>query len=391
MHGRLKVAVFFLCASGVGFVLGRLTSQSPESVPDLSGSGAVVATSATTTAPRTTNSRAEPLPDRESMIAEIRRLGAAPINAQRYDELRKLLAAWGKDDPLVALAYVTDHFPKDRQEQLVPELLGVWAKDNPRAAWDWVVRKAPPALTQPTLVDAVLSEIGKADANLAWRLAEGMAAKRPDDAQSTFVSALRGILYAGDYPTAIRLLGETKLPTAEGRYDLTSLIASDWGRYEPEKAAAWLMSLPAGFDRRQALISLSQSWSTVDARAAADFAAQLPPSDERQAMLATAVDNWVTGHPGEVGVWMLRYKQSPDFDQVVAAVASSEKVVSSSVKTSIEWAETITDYDVRLQTLARIMDRWMTLDSESTKKFLLSSNDLPAEIRDDLRKRLRLD
>lgn len=325
------------------------------------------------------------------MITRIRRIGAAPASAQRFAELKALLIEWAKVDALGALAHVCKNFPKDRQEQLVPDLLSQWAKDNPRAAWEWVIHTAPPTLTQLTLVDAVLSETGKTDAKLAWSLANSIAGERPYDAQSIYVSALRGILYQGDYATAVGLLDQAKVPTAEGRYDLTSLIASDWGRYEPEKAATWLMNLPAGFDRRQALISLSQSWSAVDARAAADFAAHLPPSSERQAMLTTAVDNWVTDRPGEVGEWMLRYKQSPDFDQVIAAVASSEKIVNRDVKTSIEWADTIADRDVRLQTLTKIMDRWITSDAESAKKFLLSSSELPLEIRNDLRKRFGLD
>ena len=120
------------------------------------------------------------------------------------------------------------------------------------------------------------------------------------------------------------------------------------------------------------------------------FVFSLPPVQERQSILNTAVDQWAIGHPDQVGEWLLRYQQHPDFDQVVAAVASSQHVVGRDPLLAISWADTIIDYDVRLQTLARIMDRWITRDDETAKNFLLTSPELTPETRADLRRRLQL-
>lgn len=333
--------------------------------------------------------------DMRSRSAEFKtkllRLGNQPSSAARYDEVVGMLQAWMAVDPLSAIDYTRSQFSRDRQEHILPTLLGEWAKKSPAQAWDWVSTKLPGDLTRPTMVDAVLSEIGKSDSALASNFATGFARAHPDEAQSVYVSALRGILYSGNYDAARGLVDKAELPAGSGRYDLTGLIASEWARYDPEKTAVWARSLPAGSEeRKQAILGLGQSWAEVDGWRAADFAAQLPPSRERVAMLSTAVDKILTERPAEVGEWLLRYKQHPDFDEVVSAVATAERTVSEHPTLAVGWADTISDDRQRLDALAKIMDRWLTRDSRSAKEFLKASTELPAETRLALSHRLGL-
>ncbi len=330
-------------------------------------------------------------PPTDTFASRLARFGAAPLNAAQSDELRRQLQEWAARDPRAALGYVIATFSRQRQEQLVPLILATWAKSDPRGAWAWLSTEEASKLTFPTIADAVLSEASKYQPAIAWELASQAAQQRPYDAQGLYVSALRGMLYTGNFEGAIGMIEQAHFPNGEGRYDLTSLIASDWGRYEPQKAAAWLRGLPEGFERRQALISLGQSWAEVDPQSVADFAADLPPSLERASMLSSAVDKWVTDHPSEVGEWLLRYQQHGDFDQILAAISTNQRVVWQNPPLAISWADTIADSDVRMQALAQIFDHWLTRDDRSAKAFLLKSDQLAPDIRSELRHRLHVD
>lgn len=376
MRTTLSVLLLVALAASGGYYLGSSRATAKRDTPR-----------AEVAAPGVVAKRPPP----SAVLAErVAQFGPGPANAAQADQFKQQLEAWAGVDPKGALAYLIANVSHDRQEQLVPLVLAVWARSDPVAAWGWLSTEEAKSLTFPTLADAVLSEASRTQPDVAWRLASEMAQQRPYDAQSLYVSALRGMLYVGNYKAAIDLVNQAQFPNGEGRYDLTSLIASDWGRYEPEKAAAWLKGLPEGFERRQAMISLGQSWAEIDAQRAADFAAQLPASLERASMLSAAVDRWVTEHPGQVGEWLLRYQQSRDFDQIVSAIATNQQVVWQNPPLAISWAESITDPDVRLQSLSAIFDHWLTRDDQSAKAFLLKSGQLSADVRDELRRRLHI-
>ena len=306
-------------------------------------------------------------------------LSGAPSEL-RYDAVLQALLQWGAGDPRAALDYTRHHFDPRHRNTFLSSLLAAWAAREPQAAWQWVKSSLPGDHTQ---FDAVLSTIGKTNPDLAWQDArEGTAQMAQKRDQSLYVSALRGILYQGGYEKAAALINALPLSPDGQKYDLTSILGGEWARFEPQQAAQWITRQPGdanSFDRQQMLVSLGLSWAQSDPQAAAAFAAQLPPGVARQNMLAVALNGWATNHPDEAAQWLNQYPNDPELDYVVRSLATSPKVIDASPDQALAWANTMSDEDLRLQTLKIIVDRWMTKNFAAAKTYVQNAN-LPSRI-----------
>jgi len=291
--------------------------------------------------------------------------------------------------PATALAYIKDHLIPQHQSALFSKVLAIWAKSAPQEAWNWVCQKMPDDYTQ---YDAVLSEIGKANPDTALRFATELAGKKDaKHTQTIFVSALRGIVYSGNYRLATQLIANAQLPPGREEFDLSSFVAGEWGRYNPEEAAQWVKTLPQDSSSRQwALTSLGVSWAQSDPRAVADFAAQLSPSVGRQNMLSTALSTWAVQQPEEAGAWLNQHPNDPSMDSVVRSMAGSPKLVQDHPDLAVAWANTIFDDDIRLQTMGLIVTQWMESNPLAANEFLKTTKDLTPEMVEQIRKNLAI-
>jgi len=302
-----------------------------------------------------------------------------------YRDLLQKLIAWSKTDPAAALDFVRRYLAREHRNDALSKILADWAARDPSAAWSWTTQKLPNDYTH---YDAVLAAVGKTDPATAWRFAAELAAQKPAEfAQTLYVSALRGPISTGNYAEAARLIAAVDLPPGQHPYDLSSMLAGAWGLYEPEAAADWVASLPddGSNQRAQALVSLGVSWSKSDPQGAANFAAQLPSGTARQNMLAVALNSWAVSDPEHVGEWLLQYQQHADFDRVVQQVATTPKMADANVGMAIGWADTIISEPIRIQSLEKIVDRWMKRDPDAAAGYLRNSSDLSPETLDRLR------
>lgn len=72
----------------------------------------------------------------------------------------------------------------------------------------------------------------------------------------------------------------------------TAQVVSSWGRDDPEKASAWVDSLPAGESRRWAIINLSSHWKRDDPEAAEKWISRLPSEGDRKAAREEVKKPW---------------------------------------------------------------------------------------------------
>jgi hypothetical protein len=146
---------------------------------------------------------------------------------------------------------------------------------------------------------------------------------------------------------------------------------------------------PGTKNYRQALNGLGESWSTKNPAAAADFALQLPATPERQHILRQSAEEWAIAHPDRATEWLAKYQRHPDYDYVVAAVATTPRNTEANFSRAIGWADTIRNDELRLNSLTRIMEQWATRDPDSARKFLAESATLTPAIRGELLNRLK--
>jgi hypothetical protein len=304
-----------------------------------------------------------------------------------YDRMMKLLNALAALDPNAAIEYALLQLREPFQEKALSSILDVWSKNDPHAAWNWVkTQRADDSL----LTGTVLKKVGETQPDMAWKFATELAQTMPNQAAGLYVSAMIGMAAVGNYEDAVRLLNSAVLPqkALDSAYGLTGFLASEWAEYEPDQAAAWVLTLPDGSnDRRQAVIALGQAWANINPQAAAKFASQLPPSSERISMLTSAINAWYGSNPTQVGAWISSIPKGPDYDQFAAAIAISPRIVNSSPQTSIAWAMDISDNELKMQSLAAVCGQWIIHDEVSAGNYLAQ---LPPAMQENLLQRLNL-
>ena len=294
-----------------------------------------------------------------------------------------MLAEWARVAPQAALEYVRKSMPKDRQAEALTTVFEAWAGQDPAAAWDWVLTRENGDAGH---LRSVLTEVAKTSPATAQRFADAYAVEHPDLASNAYLAALDGVMDAGDYAGAQRMIELSKVPNEEQRNILFNFLAGEWARYQPENAAQWVLSLPAGPVRTQALDAVGQAWSDTDPARAADFAVNLPTGPERQTALAQAISKWSITDPVRAGEWVLQYNAHGDFDQAVAAIATSSDFMNHNVGLALGWAGTIQQEGLRRQSTIAVLSTWYSNDPVSALSYINNSAEVAADVRQELLK-----
>ena len=383
----MNVARFGAAAAllAVGFVAGRYAFPSAKGVsPAVAAVSALAPARPSISAPELAKSESRGPADagnEEQIKAAVLRSGV-PGSGAAFAELLRNLRNWAALNPEAALAYAREHLTLQRQNQAVTEILADWAKIDARAAWAWATTHVP---ENGTHLDAVLRHIGETDGATAWGYATEFARAHPAEAQSTYASALRGITYAGNFSLAVELLKRSEALNPGVHEGLSTLVATEWGRYEPEKAVAWVThDLPAGsVAHERAMINVIEAWTEVDPSAAAKYAVQLPSGALRQQAVAQAASS----DPLAAAKWLFEQEPSRDFDQAYHAIATHPKVAED-FGAAVTLATGIFDSELQTQALTRIVANLRQRDPVAAIRFLDTSTDVPAEMRAAVRRRL---
>ncbi len=373
-------AAAVLLAAAIIFLVGRFTAPhapARASDPTAAQAAPLIASSAAVKI-----GSSNPLPP--AKIEEWRRrLDAGVPGEARGKERLRMLSEWARVSPTAALEYVRQKMFRDRQPEALTTVFEAWAGQDPTAAWNWVLTRENGDAGH---LRSVLTEVAKNDPVMAQRLAGEYAGQHPDLASNAYLSALDGVMYTGDYEGAQRMIAQAKVPNEEQRNILLNLLAGNWARYQPESAAQWVLNLPAGAVRAQALDALGQAWSDIDPPRAAEFAMNLPPGPERQTALKQAISKWTMDDPLRASEWVLKCNAHGDFDQAIAALATSSDVMNHNVDLALGWAGTIQQENLRRQSTIAIVSTWYSTDPASAMGYIKGSADLSPETRQELLK-----
>jgi len=94
--------------------------------------------------------------------------------------------------------------------------------------------------------------------------------------------------------------------------EAASVLTGRWAGTDPAAAAAWASTLGNLESRRDATSAIAATWAETAPQAAADWAASLPPN-ERSAGIASVLANWANTAPASAAAWLSQVKfSSPD-------------------------------------------------------------------------------
>lgn len=251
------------------------------------------------------------------------------------------------------------------------------------AAWHRAMARAP---QDESAWQRMLGEIAENNVEAAFCLATELAHERPEVAQLAYAAVLDTLAQRGNYAAAKSVL--ERIPTGEVKNHLVTNFVLQWGRDDPLAAAAWLLSLPAEFDRATAFAQLGKAWAEIQPQEAAEVLVRLPAGEVRRQALTAALTAWIEANAAAASAWVEQLEPHPDLDLAAARIARVPHLVQTRVEVALSWAESIVDANVRLQALGSILSVWADRDRAATVRYVQNSSTLTpaqrASLLDDL-------
>jgi hypothetical protein len=382
MNRRALFVIVVLLIAGAYF-LGRHSAPRLAASSPVKDDLAVRPTATAVSTPRLDDPSLETAASR-GLRTKIEQLGHAAGSERNEEERLRLLAEWAAHDPQAALAYAQKNFKQDRLAQAQTAVFTKWAQTAPEAAWNWVAQRPSEAAN----LDLVIDEIGKQNPNLAGQLAAHFAQEHPGAAQEVYLAALQGMAYAGNFTEAQQIVSSFSVGTADEHASLVNFLAGQWARYQPQQAALWIEAMAPGSARDQALTNLTESWSDADPAQAASFAIDLPPGPVRQTALKQAISKWLAEDPDQARSWVVNANVHEDFDQAVVSIATDTNLMNRQPSRALQWAATIFDDRLRIQSLGTILTTLAIQDRSAAQNYVQASSDLSADQKSQLLRQL---
>lgn len=335
--------------------------------------------------------------------------GADGIHQQARDLFARELA---EREPTAMVSWMEISLPETSRQELYGPLFRQWAKTDPSAVAALLRQMVSPSQGITTGISSawidlsgqVAAQWATADVNsaVAWAqsLPEGPAKAK----------ALAQVSYRW---TETDPQGAAAYAAQQNNPQLLGNVAAKWAESNPQAAAAWARGLPSGEGGERAIASLTAMWAQKDPMAAATYAASLPPGNSQSRATVAVVSAWAAGAPLETAKWVGQFAEGPvrqnALEQLMNSWAASnaceaaqwlnklpqtpsrDAAVVAFVATSapaapdaaFQWAETISDKDMRLQQLQNAARIWLQKDAAAAQQNIGQSS-LPQDVKNRL-------
>src|SRR5262249_19377777 len=135
--------------------------------------------------------------------------------------------------------------------------------------------------------------------------------------------------------------------------------------------------------KRNAFNAVINSWSGNNPQTVAEYASQLDSSDEKKFALTVALRNWAGYDALQAANWICQHAPSPELDAGTAGVAiEPENLHQPTI--AAQWAESITNPELRSNTLMTVLREWALRDPVAAMNYLKSTNGLRPNDRAEL-------
>ena len=127
---------------------------------------------------------------------------------------------------------------------------------------------------------------------------------------------------------------------------------------------------------------LVAGWSSSDPAGLVSYAQTLPAGETRLNALRDGLSQWVYRDPKAATEWMDSHDPNPDLDAGAAAVAVLPALVEQKPDIAASWAESITDPELRINTLLDLIRIWGARDPTGARNYVATTSALPADRRE---------
>lgn len=358
----------------LGFFLGHQNATQTATTPSPTANATFGGSFASAPLPAgETSEAAVILTEAKKTWASLQQQPAAPSTEESQCAQLKIM---GAIDPQQALELAASAATPRQRELFRNAVLQSWATRDPQAAAVWTLAN-------------VRSEERRAAAEA---IAAGAIA-RPDEAIRTFQYLItadstlasdhgNALVYAfaraGNFDTASAFAATG--PT-EFRAAWLSTVYHQWATYQPQTALAALDKISDPVARNEARSGLYAGWSSTDPASLVAHAQTLPIGEARLDALKTGLEQWVHINPVAASAWMEKFDPAPDLDAGAAAIAIAPALVAKKPDVAVSWAESITDPELRANTLLDLIQLWAQHDPNAARRYAVNTPSINAERR----------
>src|SRR6185437_9053738 len=100
-------------------------------------------------------------------------------------------------------------------------------------------------------------------------------------------------------------------------------------------------------------------------------------------------DNWSLQDPAAFATWLNTSPPGMNLDQAIAALISKADSANGSLQVTVQWAERISDSDLRYDSIKHVLSEWSQTDPSAAQTYLATSSSLDDQQRQALLKTLQ--
>ena len=296
------------------------------------------------------------------------------------DELLQLARTIVGRSPQTALAWAQALTDPELRDRLLFAVVRAWGEQDPRAAVTWALRQDQRSSVEAALVGAA------AQPEIALQIGREFLAQDTEDENGYSSIVVSALAAAGKFETALAFANEAP---ADSRALWLSNIFRRWSESSPEAAVKALGALNEKGSHDTAFRGLVEGWATSNPSGLAEYAVKLPPGDERAHALSAALDNWSMQDPASAGEWLNDLPASPELDQAIAGLIARTDRVNRSPEVAVSWVESISDLNLRRETLIHVMQEWVQAEPAAAWKYFKEITWLNDTQRDETQKTIQ--
>jgi hypothetical protein len=268
-----------------------------------------------------------------------------------------------------ALAAQAREFAANLGDSVEPlqEILLTLAQENPRLALELACSSPLRLVNDTPLAGLIAARLADRDPATALLLLRSLD-PRTLGGHAAYVAVFDAMGQRDDFVGALQSVGA--LCAAETQAGFIQRIVLDWCATSPEAALTWIRALPDAAMHDRLLVEAGQSRFALDPAQAAELALQVRDPALRVASLTETLFGWFDADPAGVTQWLDRFPPNADLDHFAARIATLPELSATRIDVALGWAESITQPELRLQSLATLIDNWSRHDAAAATHYI---------------------
>ena len=326
--------------------------------------------------------RSQDGPGNEDLEARWAELSAQPGTPAGENELAGLIEKLAGLDPEHAISLAAAQTNLRLRASFLRAALKGWGATRPEAAAEWA--QAETVMDRAQALNALLQGAVQ-DPGRATSLTAALMQKNPDRAMEYGGDLISALTEAGRFDCAANFAVSG---TENCRDDWMLAAYSRWAEFQPQAAVASAMQITDPVLRDTALNAVTVGWSPTDPKGMVDFAQNHLPPGQQNSALSGAIGFWADSDPAAAAAWINQNDPGASSDTGVAEIALSPQL-RQQPELAANWAESIFNPGLRLDTLAAVIEKWAAVDFSSAENYVENSPSLAPEDRLAFRARLK--